>query len=242
MGPRDGVTLLELVDALILFDNLMLDHRFQQAVHDHPVESIRKRLADLPSTLAEGSRQTRRAGVKWEDVTGTQVDPDTARSSDYFLLNAVLQAAEEQVRLKVFLARRAPTREVRDLLDDALAKHRVLSETLRDALKALGAPVPERDASWAESAPVGVEDASGDLRGQIEREVRHLQHDGTTPKSVHLSPTAVRHLRDQGLFQNGDCTVEGVPVVVELAWTRSEFAISTFDSVPLEELVSREGG
>lgn len=239
MGARsEAVTLLELVDALILFDSLMLDHRFQQAIHHHPSKEIQARLAKLPEALAEGARVTRRAAILWESVTGEAVDDEMVQKAEHFLLNAVLQAAEEQIRLKVFLARHAPTREVREILDHALEIHRVLTTTLRDALKEL--PVVEEPKPWSETRAVAAEHPSGDLRGQLEAQIRGLREKEIAPKVVHLSPTAVRHLRDQGLFRDGASTILEVPVMVELAWTGSEYAISTFESMPLDEIISKK--
>lgn len=236
MSLRRATTLMELIDALILFDNLLLDHRFQQAIRVHPSAEIRKRLEGLPEKLAEGARITRRGGVRWEQVAGPAVDEELERKAELFLLNAVLQAAEEQIRLKVFLSRHAPTQEVRAILDEALEVHRHLVATLRDALREL--PLPHVSHDWKRQPPVAVEALEGDLRGQVESAIRALREDGASPKSVHLSPTAVRHLRDQGLFHDGSSTIDEVPVVVELAWRGSEYAVSTFESVPLEEIIS----
>lgn len=238
--PNPDANILQIVDALILYDTPMLDQRFQEAVARHPDPQTRQVLSELPRVVARGSRLTRRAAIEWERVTrGGIVDEDFLRRSERFLLEAFLDSAESQIRLKTFMSRHAPTREVRDIIDDAILVHRDIATAIRGALDALGVSGGE-DAVGPpkEKAPyLGHEPDVGDLRSNIEAAILRMRADKKKPKMLVVSLTALRHLRDQGLFQDGQPTVMGVPVEVDMAWDAPKYSLRSFDSITLEEIL-----
>jgi len=232
---------LQIVDALIMFDDPVLDRRFQEAIAMHPDAKIRAALAALPARVAEGSRITRRAGVEWERATGgSALTDDFQRQAERFLLQALLDGAEAQIRLKTFMARHAPTQPVRALIDEAVAIHRELADALRDALAALEAtPGP-----YAEKhAPpyVGERGEAGDLRGQVEAAIRDMSARGKRPRVLVVSANAMRHLRDQGVLMDSP-TLLDVAVQVDFSWSGSTFALLSYESAPLDEILSQKSG
>lgn len=233
-------SLLQVFDALILSDGPILDQRFQEAIAMHPDPAVRKALKALPTRVSEGSRITRRAGVEWERLTGSSaLDDEFKRRAERFLLEALLDSAEAQIRLKAFMSRHAPNKETRDLIDSAIDIHRELTQALRHALDRIG-DVPD-EPTRREGVPyVGPDDASGDLRGQVEDAIRHMSAKGQKPRMLVASSNAVRHLRDQGLFRDQQTTVLGVPVQVEFSWPGVRFALLSYDSASLDEITRSE--
>lgn len=237
LGQPPSPSLPQIMDALILYDAPMLDQRFQEAIAMHPDGHARRLLEALPPRVAEGSRLTRRAGVEWDRVTrGGLIDDAFRTRAERFLLETFLYAGEEQIRLKSLMARHAPTREVRALIDDAILIHRELTDTLRKAIVALDdapAQAPrDRDAGF-----VGPADPEGDLRQEVEDAIRAMVAKGGKPRVLVLSSNALRHLRDQGLFADEETTVLDVPVQVDMTWPGLRFALLSFDAVALEEIV-----
>lgn len=232
-------SLAQVVDALILFDSPILDQRFQEAIAMHPDAKVRAALAALPERVAEGSRLTRRAGVEWERIRGggALMEDEFKRRAERFLLEALLESAEIQIQLKAFLASHAPTRDVRDLIDEAIAIHRELAQLLRDALARLGEPRHQGVPPTAHQSYVGHESERGDLRGQVEQAIRAMIGSGQKPKTLLLSANALRHLRDQGLFQDGRPTVLDVPVRVDFSWPGRTFALVSIDNAALDEIM-----
>lgn len=246
-------SLLQVIDALILFDGPILDQRFQDAIAMHPDAKARAALEMLPSRVAQGSRITRRAGVAWERaVGGTVIEDDFRRRAERFLLEGLLESAETQIRLKTFMAWNAPTAEVRKLLDDAIAIHRELTHVLREAIGKLPdeeAPPHHEDESALVARPasrkppveVGAEDPTGDLRTQIEAAFEHMQARRKKPRLLVLSANALRHLRDQGVFQDQNPSFHGVPVQIDFSWSGSTYALMSYDSEALDEILTRPG-
>lgn len=203
----------------------------------HPDPAMRALLAELPARVAEGSRITRRAGTEWERLTGhTSLDDTFRQHAERYLLETLLDAAEAQIRLKAFMSAHAPTREVRELVDAALAIHRELTDGLRRALGALGPEAPGWNGAGG-APPVGIEGGDANVRGQVEDAVRSLSRTGRRPRHIVVSPNALRHLRDQGVLQDGLTSILEVPVVVDMSWPGSAFAVLTYDVVTLEEIV-----
>lgn len=237
-------SLLQVVDALILFDGPLLDQRFQDAIAMHPDAKTRSVLAMLPSRVAHGSRITRRAAVEWErTVGGSILEDDFRRRAERFLLEGLLESAETQIRLKTFMSSHAPTAEVRKLVDDAISIHRELTHALREAIgKLADDEAPDEDSDGAATKPplaVGAEDPSGDLRGQIESAFHAMQARHQKPRLLVLSTNALRHLRDQGIFPTDVPSFHGVPVQVDFAWSGSAYALLSYDSESLEEIMTR---
>lgn len=236
-APSPGI--LQIIDALILFDTPLLDQRFQEAIAMHPDAEVRKALEALPPRVAKGSRLTRRAGTEWERVAyGKGLDDAFRNRAERFLLEAFLDAAEQQIRLKSFMSGYAPTREVRELIEDAIDIHRELAEALRKAVSALEEGDPN-ERHPPDAAYIGPDDQEGDLRLQVEAAVRSMAASRSKPKLLVVSSNAMRHLRDQGLFSDGATDVMGVPVQVDFSWGDRHFALLSFDSAALDEIVKR---
>ena len=232
--------LMQVVDALILYDTPILDQRFQEAITMHQDPAMRERLRKLPARVALGSRLTRRAGLEWERTTGGGVLDDEFKSrAARFLLEALLDSAEDQIRLKHFLARSAPTEEARRFIDEAILVHRELAGTLREAIKALPPAQPDKGDEPVPRQPqyISEEREATDLRGQVEGAIRAMVEGGKRPKALVVSDVALRHLRDQGLFHKGEATVLGVPVEVDFTWDGSKYALLSTDTVTLEEIL-----
>lgn len=237
-------SLAQVVDALILFDTPILDQRFQEAIAMHPDPKVRVALAALPERVAEGSRLTRRAGVEWERVTGggSILEDEFKRRAERFLMEALLESAEIQIQLKTFLAGHAPTRDVRQLVDDAIAIHRELAQVLRDAIARVGEARHQGIPPTARQTYVGQESERGDLRGQVEQAIQAMIGSGQKPKVLLLSANALRHLRDQGFFQDGRPAVLDVPVRVDFSLPGSSFALVSIDNVALDEIMGLDKG
>lgn len=234
-------SLVQVADALILFDDPILDQRFQEAVAMHPDAGVRAALAALPERVAEGSRITRRAAIEWERVAGgTVLEEEFRRGAERFLLEALLESAQLQIQLKTFMATRAPTQDVRSQIDAAIDIHRELAHALRDALQRLD-ETPKAPPGEPHHAGVGVENAQGDLRGQVERAIYAMARRRHGPRTLVVSTNALRHLRDQGLLKDGATSVLDVPVRVDFAWPGSCFALLSLDSASLDEIQEGAG-
>lgn len=236
--PHDqpsGLALLQLADALILFDAPLLDSRFMEVISRHPDAETRAHLSALPPKVGEGSRHTRRAAMEWEAATGGGLIDDAFRDrATRVLLQGLLESAEAQIRLKVFMANHAPNRETREHLDRALAIHYELVSEFRSALDKLG---PDPGEQGRESAYLGTEGAEGELRTRVERAIHQMRNAGHEPRALVLSHTGLRHLRDQGALPPGASELLGVPVEVDLAWDAPKFALLSDSCVPLEEVM-----
>jgi hypothetical protein len=235
-GPgerRSDATIEEFVDALMLFDEPMLNSRYHGLLLRMSDGEVRDRLAELPGLVLESTRLARRGALEWT-LTRQALQDDFKKTAERFLLQAFLALAEEQLRHIAFMARSAPTREARQHFDEMSDVHRRIAATLRGVLGANPHPSerPPRGLRGAQE-----EEAAGDIRGQIESTIRSFEAIGRRPRTVILSPVGLRHLRDQGLFQDGDSTVLGVSASVDFAWDAPAFAVLTFDLVPLEEIL-----
>lgn len=244
MSAEDDVqpnaTISDVIDAVVLYDQPILDHRFAELVSRHPDVHSRERLLGIPFIVTRGARITRAAAFEWERVAPPVLVDDVVLHAERLLLQAFLDSAEAQIRLKASVARHAPTREVRDLLESAIDLHRDVTRDLRHALRALqDPPAAGADAAGAGGTPrcTQAEEDAGDLRGQVEGAIRRMRDGGKQPRLLTLSHVALRHLRDQGCFRDGETTLLGVPVTVDLAWDASEFALHSNEGVPLEEMV-----
>lgn len=89
--------------------------------------------------------------------------------------------------------------------------------------------------TWAEHT-----DPDGDFRGQLDGAVHAAKSSGSGVRHIVLSPTGLRHLRDQGCFRDGSVDYAGYPVSVDMGWDAPAFVIETYERVTLDE-IAREG-
>lgn len=244
--PRVDPTIADIVDAMMLLDEPMLNSRYHGLLIRLGSDDARQRLSLLPRLVAKSLHLSRRGSYEWMR-TGLPAEAAGLRArSERVLIESFLAMNEQQIRLITFLARSAPTAEVRAYFDEMADLHRQVSGTLRSVLKESGSSGSDEASEPRSSTPYrGVQEESelGDLRGQLEAAIRGARSSGRPVRTILLSHTALRHLRDQGCFADGDTFHMGVPVAVDLAWDVSAFSLLSFEIVPLDEIFeSNQGG
>lgn len=229
--PDSPVLIQELVDALLLFDEPMLNSRFHGLLLRDRAPWRQRLLEGLPALVVRSHQHARLAAQGW---TGLRFDARFVARVERALLEAFLSLAESQLRAISFMANSAPAAAPRRSFDEMATIHRRICHDLRAVLQGLAS---EADFASVRSGVRSVqeEDVGGYLRGQLEEALRERVRRGGVRRIV-LSHTAQRHLRDQGLFRGGETTVEGTPVAIDLSWEGPAFAIEGFDVLPLEEI------
>lgn len=232
--PRESnppLLIRDVVDGLLLFDEPMLNSRFHALLVRDMAPWRQRLLAALPAQVVRSHHHARSAAEEWTEVG---VNARFIARAERVLLEAFLSLAESQLRLISFMASSAPTAAPRRSLDEMAKIHRNICRDLRAALQGLAS-----EADFAPVRSVQEENAIGYLRGQLEEALRERVRRGGVRRIV-LSHTAQRHLRDQGLFRDGETTVEGIPVAIDLSWEGPAFVIEGFDIVPLEEIYAEK--
>lgn len=231
----DGPTIAEMVEALYVYTEPLLNTRYHAMLLRRSIRGGRADLSRIPGLLIESARLSAEGAQAWAGTRqGAVKEGDFVDWAEHAILDAFLTLVEAQLSVISHLARQAPTAAVRGPFDKMAASHREIASTLREALKALEYPAP---ALAPGRRSVQEEDPEGDFRGQLEAAVRHAREAGTGVRRVILSATALRHLRDQGLFQEGVSRFHGLPVAIDLGWDTAAFALETYDRVPLEEII-----
>ena len=238
----DPLTLSEMVDALLVFDEPVLNARYHGLMQRLSEGRMRDEMSRLPALIIKSGRVARRGSEKWMGQSSHVLDEDFLGWGERALLESFLSMTESQLRLIAYMVRSAPTQEVRKDFDEMAQIHREIAHTLRETLSQLVERSTSRRPAGRGSRGVQEEDASGDLRGQIEEAIRDATQAGHAVRLVMLSPTGLRHLRDQGCFKDGQATLGGAPVTVDLSWTTPAFALLSFDAIPLEEIFDEAAG
>ncbi|MEA3198810.1 MAG: hypothetical protein QOE90_238 [Thermoplasmata archaeon] len=239
----EEATIAEMVEALLVFDEPILNSRFHGMLTRHPKGQTRDDLMLLPAKIIQAGRLAHEGSLSWMRKGNPVLDDAFVEWAERMLLDSFLGMVDSQSRLIAAMARAAPTQESRKSFDQMAEIHREIAHTLRQALTFLA---KRRHGATALPPHEGLrsvqeEEAGSDLRGQIETAMRAQILAGRAIRHVTLSPTALRHLRDQGCFRQGETTLGGSPVVVDMGWDASAFVLNTFDAVPLEEIM-REAG
>lgn len=224
---RHSVLIQDIVEGLLLFDEPMLNSRFHELLVRDRAPWRQQLLEGLPSQVVRSHQHARLAAQEWTYVS---VDAAFIARAERVVLEAFLSLAESQLRLIAFLATSSPTAAPRRSFDEMAKIHRGICRDLRAVLQGLASEVEPSSVRSVQE-----EDALGDLRGQLEEALRERVRRGGVRRVV-LSHVAQRHLRDQGLFREGETTVDGTPVAIDLSWEGPAFAIEGFDVVPLEEI------
>lgn len=231
---RPGVR--DIIEGLLLFDEPILNSRYHAILYEDPIPERRDALARLPGLVIESHRLAHRTVDEWPGRAGTDVTRKFILQGQRAILESFLTLAENELRMIAFMARSAPTVATRAPFDEMAAIHREVCDVLRDVLENLSmgseAEPPDELRSVQEETP------HGDLRSQIETAIRARWRAQRGIRRVIVSHTAQRHLRDQGCFADGDPTILGVPVAIDLSWGTPAFAIEGFDIVPLEEIMT----
>lgn len=227
-------TVSEMVEALCLFDEPMLNSRYHGLLMRRGIEASSDEPVRLPSLVREGARLAREGAAAWESEATPMREGDFIKWAEFTVLESFLTLTESQLRIVAHISRSAPTARSRRPFDEVYATHRHIARVLRSALKSQPRPQPPR-APYRRS--VQEEGAEGDLLGQLEAALDAGEESGSGVRGIVLSPVGLRHLRDQGCFQGGDATLRGHPVSVDLGWDAPAFVIETLDRVPLEEIM-----
>lgn len=227
--PIEGVTIRDIVEGLLLFDEPMLNSRYHELLFRDPDPVRRTLLQRLPQQVIRSHHHARSAAHDWM-ARGQPLDRAFILQGERVILESFLTLAEAQLRLVAFMAKSSPTAKTRDSFDRMADIHRDICHDLRHVLKGISTETP-----IAALRSVQEENAMGDLRGQLEEALRLRARRGVIRRIV-LSHTAQRHLRDQGLFRDGETSIMGIPVAIDLGWEAPAFAIEGYDVVPLEEI------
>lgn len=232
---RRPPTIPEMVEALYVFTEPLLNSRYHGMLLRRELSGRDSDLGKIPGLVLECARVGRQGAEAWHARHGTiQDEADFVEWAEHVLLDGFLTLTEDQIRVISHLARLAPTAAVREPFDRMVATHREIAATLRKTLRTQPYPPPLPPKG---RRSVQEEDPEGDFRGQLEDAVRNAQTGGQGVRRIILSHTGLRHLRDQGLFRDGDSLFNGIPVTVDLGWDASAFVLETYDQVPLDEIL-----
>lgn len=234
----EPATIAEMMEALLVFDEGLLNSRYHGMLQRYPESGLRDALVRLPGLVLKAGRHTRSGAEKWMRGPAHALDHEFLEWGERTLLDSFLSLTESEMRLIAYAGRAAPTADVRADFEEAVQAHRIIAKTLREALALLARDLPDK-ALRGGVRGVQEEEDGGNLFGQLEDAVRTSTKSGHAVRSITLSHTALRHLRDQGAFRNGESTFMGTPVVVDFGWDASGFALHTFDAVPLEEIMGQ---
>ncbi|HET6403885.1 MAG TPA: hypothetical protein VFH78_04505 [Candidatus Thermoplasmatota archaeon] len=230
---KDRVTLAELVEALSLFDEPMLHARYHALLARRAKEN--DDLARLPALAAKSARLAREGAIRWGRKEGAMSEDEFYVWAEYTVLDSFLTLAESQLRVLAHIARLSPTADTRAPFDQMVDIHREIVRALRDEIK----KQPKQEATESKRVRIVQEaHAEGDLRGQLEAAIDTAEQKPGRVREIVLSANALRRLRDQGLFRDGDTRLRGHPVAVDLGWDGDVFVIETWDRAPLDEILS----
>lgn len=235
-------TVLEMVDALLLFNEPILNHRFHEMLKREREGASQTELGELPSRIVTAEILAREGAVRWRDTSGSGrgFSERFIASGKLALIESYLDLAASQTRLLAFMGRNAPTEDSRRKFEAAVQETRDVSDILRRmAEKAADESHPWDEPDGGDTLRLVQEEEHppGDLRGQVEEAIRDARAAGREPRRLLLSHTALRHLRDQGCFREGKATLLGVRVDVDLGWDAPAFALETYEVVPLEQML-----
>jgi hypothetical protein len=226
-----------MVEALYVFTEPLLNSRFHGMLLRRNLSGRESDLGRIPGLVLDCSRMGRRGAEAWTARhTGIAKEAEFVAWAEHTILDGFLSLTEQQLRVISHVARLAPTAEIRTHFDKMAATHREIATTLRSALKTTSYPSTLPDPIPVGRRSVQEEDPVGDFRSQLESAVRNSQSTGRGVRRIILSHVGLRHLRDQGLFQNNDSQFDGLPVVIDLGWEAPAFVLETYDQVPLEEI------
>lgn len=227
------------MNALCVFDDPIINSRFHEMLERNDGSDVHGLLESVPDRVSAAIERGREGARVWMETRAVFPDGGFVAWSERAVLDSFLTLAENQISMISHISRQAPSKEVRQYFDDMVEGHRNVAQDLRSALKKLDEngpreivlPRPPGKRSVQEEEP------SGDLRGQLEKAVSRAAKGGAGVRRILLSHGALRHLRDQGCFAQGEFTFAGHPVIIDLGWDEPAFAIQTYELVPLEEIV-----
>lgn len=229
-------TIPDMVDALYIFTEPLLNSRYHGLLLRRQEDDQTRDLTKIPALVLNCYRLGREGSHAWANMKqGSVKEAEFIEWAETTLLDGFLMLAEEQLRTVAHVARQAPTAAIREPFDKMAATHREITSILRKALKNRPPPIPAEKGKAKRS--VQEEEPTGDFRGQLEAAIRHAQEGGKGVRRVLLSHTGLRHLRDQGLFHDGNSRLWDIAVTVDLGWDAPAFVLETYDQVPLEEII-----
>jgi hypothetical protein len=237
----ERATVPEMVEALLVFDEGILNSRYHGMLARFNPGPMRDELVNLPARILAACRSARAGAEKWNRSGGYVMDDGFLEWGERTLLDSFLGLVESEMRLLAYIARAAPTQAIRADFNQAVQHHQEAAKTLREALSLLARNHPTPISPGAVRG-AQEEENMGDLRSQLEAAMRATSARGHAIRHITLSSTGLRHLRDQGLFQDGETTFDGTSVLVDFAWDTPGFALQSFDAIPLEEIVHDNQG
>lgn len=235
---RAAPTLPEMIEALYVFTEPLLNSRYHGMLLRRNLSGKESDLARIPGLVLESSRVGKKGAELWTARrTGLEKEGEFVAWAEHTLLDGFLHLTEDQLRIISHIARQAPTAGIREPFDSMASMHREIAGILRATLKAQPYPPSLPPAAAHGRRSVQEEEPEGDFRGQLESAVRNALVSGGRVRRILLSHVGLRHLRDQGLFRDGDATFHGIPVTIDLGWEAPAFVLETYDQVPLEEIL-----
>lgn len=225
---------------LLLYKSVFLGEWFEALVRQEREAAVRSAL------LATGRDTLREAIEAIEAFRPWQAMPqdpdameDLVRVLRRRVLYDLLQLKEGNNEAMLYAAMHAPTDELRRKLVRLADRDREHANVIRALL---GAHVPAEAPRDEGAAALGAREArsaKGTLARSVKEDLARLKSSGATVVRLVLSPTALRHLRDEGSVAP-DGTVLGLPVDVDFGWSGECHAFATDERVRLSELMSKE--
>lgn len=230
----------DLLVPILLYKSHFLGDWFLAIARAEQDESLRSALLKLSADCLRESLGLLAAASEWDAMR-----PDPARLEG-LARTLHTRAIEEMVLMKeltaesvLLAAMQAPTPALREKLR-ALAD---LDREHADVLRALvGADtVAQAESRRAPEGPLGAH--AGRLPGRtlgssLAAAIARVAQQGVAVRRVVVSPTALRHLRDEGEVAP-DGTIQGFPAEVDFAWGDECFALMTTERVSLASILTR---
>ncbi|MEA3200815.1 MAG: hypothetical protein QOE90_2243 [Thermoplasmata archaeon] len=229
------MTITEMVEALLVFDEPILNSRYHGMLARFPEGRMREDLVRLPAQVLASARVSQAAADAWTRSPASTLGGDFLAWGERSLLDAFLSLTESQLRVLAYAARAAPTSEIEAGFTESVKIHRQIASTLREALSLLSNHATHGEFGGLRAAQE--EAPAGNLRAQLDAAIRAAESAGHALRQITVSPTGLRHLRDQGSFDESPTTIHETPIVVDFAWDAPAFALQSFDAIPLEEII-----
>lgn len=214
---------------------------FAALTRHEPDPHVRARLARMNLDTVRETIELLAVVSAWERLP---VDDDSLRQH---AANVHRRALHDLMRLKegsaevvLLTGMVAPTAELRDRLVALADVDRVHADELRELMGA--AALAELRGRPEQGGALGAHEGrveGSTLSESVRDRLAQLESAGVRPTRLVVSPTALRHLRDEGVGMPEGIAL-GLPVDVEFGWRGECFSIQTDARVTLAEIISQE--
>lgn len=232
----------DLLRELLLHKSIFVGESFVALATREDEDEDRRFRRVFDETVQQGKDACQCLG-EWDALPHEPEKVETvARDVRRSLLDALIVLKELSTEAFLTVAMSAPTRELRDAivrLADVDRQHAddlraiVGRATVRQKLRAQEA----RDGGDAYGAHAG-RSGDGTLGRSVQATLQKLAASRVEPARLVLSPTALRHLRDEGRVH--DNVAFDLPIDVDLGWGGEAFAIVTRERVSLAEILTAQ--